>query len=196
MYFYSQIKLHRYTILFILTLHTVFGFNSESLDSFLFMYYLSFKSAFYSSMSTFANYPKTKLARNCGYDSLQKLSISPSPRFKFKSLSAVISVWVQETASSNVSALQPFYPIPIRNVWKQGADGVALWKLDRMNHSNKIKGKPGAMKQQGKGEKKNGNVRFYMAFYAHTGLELFLHCKTKSSVIQWSLLLPNILYLI
>ena len=44
------------------------------------------------------------------------------------------------------------------------------------------------MKQQGEGEKKNGNVRFYMAFYVQTVQESFLNCETKPSVLQWSLL--------
>lgn len=49
-----------------------------------------------------------------------------------------------------MNALQPFDSITITYVWKQGADAVALLKLDSMTHDYKIKWKPGAIKQWGK----------------------------------------------
>lgn len=40
------------------------------------------------------------------------------------------------------------------------------------------------------GGEKNRNVRIYKAFYVQTvTLEIFLNCKTKPNVIQWSLYL-------
>lgn len=39
------------------------------------------------------------------------------------------------------------------------------------------------MKQWGEGEKKNGNVSFYTAFYVQTAQDFFLNCETKPSVV-------------
>jgi len=66
--------------------------------------------------------------------------------------------------------------------WKQGADGVALWKLEPMTHGFKIKWKPEPMKIRSKERKKPMEMSRFIWPLMSTGLWEFIFIVKPSQL--------------